>query len=92
MAQFVLLVFCLFLVGETFADDPNKDLVFTRVARQIDLRSHLFKQVTSLTVENTGARPLSSFLYTVDTNLASKLAFVGAEVRSVRWAVGNSLA
>ncbi len=72
-----LLVF----TGRAVADDPSEDLVFTRVAREIDLRSHLVKQDVSLTMENTGARPLSSFLYTVDTGLADSLAYLGAEVR-----------
>ena len=74
-------VFLLLLFAQAFADEPSKDLVLKRVARQIDLTSHLFKQEVSLTLENAGERPLSWFLYTVDTGLASKLAYVGAEVR-----------
>ncbi len=80
MCRTLLSLSLLFLVGRVLADDPSKDLIFTRVARKVDLRSHLLKQDVSLTIENTGARPLSWFLYTVDTSLASQLAFLGAEV------------
>ncbi len=77
----LILLSLLLLLEQSLADELSKDLIFTRVARQVDLRSHLFKQDVSLTMENTGAHPISWFLYTVDTSLDSKLAFIGAEVR-----------
>lgn len=53
----------------------------TRAARELDLTTHLAKQTVSLTVQNTGERPLSSLLYTVETSLADKLAFIGAQTK-----------
>ena len=58
-------------------------MLVTRASRELDLTTHLVKQTVGLTVENTGESPLTSLLYTVDSGLADKLAFIGAQVGGI---------
>ena len=64
------------------ADEVSRDVVLSYVSRDLDLTTHLVKERTSLTVENGGLPPLRWFLYTVDPSISSKLAYIGAQVRS----------
>ena len=64
------------------ADEVSRDVVLSYVSRDLDLTTHLVKERTSLTVENGGKGSLRWFLYTVDPSISSKLAYIGAQVRS----------
>ena len=65
------------------ADEVSRDVVLSYVSRDLDLTTHLVKERISLTVENGGESSLRWFLYTVDPSISSKLAYIGAQVRSV---------
>ncbi|KAL5014709.1 hypothetical protein ScPMuIL_008979 [Solemya velum] len=52
------------------------------VERKIDIATHLVKISTSITLENTGASAVKSFLYVVDPPLQGKLSFIGAVTRA----------
>jgi len=62
-------------------DSANKDLVVTSAERSIDLVSQLAKINTKLVITNGGQGTVKSIHYTVDPNVAEKVAFVGATVR-----------
>ncbi|XP_064606302.1 dolichyl-diphosphooligosaccharide--protein glycosyltransferase subunit 1-like [Liolophura sinensis] len=62
-------------------DSINADLVNSKVDRKIDVASHLVKTSTSITIENKGKSAASSYLYTIEPNLRSKLAFISASVK-----------
>jgi len=61
-------------------DSINPDLVVKSVDRSIDLTTQLVKMGYKLTLENTGKGAVKSFLFSVDPNIKSKIAYVGATV------------
>ena len=63
-------------------DEVTKDITVLRMARELDLASQLVKQKVTITFQNSGTKPVASFLYTVDPALAGKLSYVGAQVRN----------
>ena len=67
-------------MGECKDVVDNSDIVLLRMSREIDLTSQLVKCQVAVTLQNAGNKPLTSFLYTVDANLAKDLSFLGAEV------------
>ena len=76
----LLALFLALLSGVRAAEEVSGDVVVTRVARELDLTTHLVKQRVSITIENGGDRPLSSFHFIVDSNLVNKMAYIGATV------------
>lgn len=87
----VLCILSLLLVAARCVDEVSRDVVLSRVARVLDLTTHLVKQKASITVENGGEGSLRSFLYTVETPLANKLAYIGAQVRGVGLVIVNCM-
>ena len=79
----VVSLLLLLLVAARGADEVSGNVLLSRVARVLDLTTHLVKQKASITVENGGEGPLRSFLYTVEPSLANKLAYIGAQVRGL---------
>ena len=59
-----------------------KNLVLSTVTREVDLRSPLVKQKVTMVVENKGSAPVNSMFYTVEPQLAAKVAYIGAQVSS----------
>jgi len=55
------------------------DITFKNVNRNIDLNSQFAKHTVSITVENTGSKSASSFVFGVEQNLADHASFVSAQ-------------
>ena len=68
------LVLVLLLVAWCQADE---NVLLTRVARDIDLKSHLVKEKATITLQNNGAKTLDRFTYSVASD---KLAYIEASV------------
>ena len=54
----------------------------TLANRQLDLTTHQARQTLTLTLTNVGKQGLTTFFFTVDPALASKVAYVAAHVSS----------
>lgn len=79
-----LLASILLLSNVITAEEPDTNLIITRASREVELASSVVKQSVSFTFENKGGSPISSFIYVVDANVASHLAFISAEVKLYR--------
>lgn len=67
----VLVLFCaIFIVAS------NANLVNEEVSRNIDLKTHLVKVTTSVTLRNDGTAPLPAFQFVVDPSHAKQLAHI----------------
>ena len=62
------LVLLLAVVAYSYAasDSINKDIVFKKYERKMDLTSQLVKVVHKITIENTGSSPVKYFLFCLD--------------------------
>ena len=80
-------IFLLLLVsalnGCIAVEEPDVNLLVSRASREIDLSSSVVKQSVTFTFQNEGTNSVSFFLFVVDANLASQLAYISAEVSSV---------
>lgn len=81
----VALVFCVGLVAGKKGPPDNRveSLELTSVTREVDLTSPLVKQKVTMVVENKANKAVSSVYYTVERQLANKLAYIGAQVRAI---------
>ena len=61
-------------------DNRVEQLELSRVTREVDLSSPLVKQVVTMVVDNKGSKPVTNVLYTLESQLAKKVAFIGAQV------------
>ncbi|CAM1324160.1 RPN1 (predicted), partial [Pycnogonum litorale] len=59
-------------------DVVNQDIVIKKVEREISLVSQLVKIHSKITVENKGKSSVKSFLYAVEQDIASRLAWITA--------------
>ncbi|KAF6028879.1 RPN1 [Bugula neritina] len=75
------LVLCLTVIS-CFGATINEALVNKDVQRKVDLTSALVKVSTDITVENTGKSSLSSYVFSLDSNVANNIASVVATVKS----------
>ncbi|KAL5475024.1 hypothetical protein EMCRGX_G027071 [Ephydatia muelleri] len=83
MAVWSSAVVLLILAAQCLAqDEVTKDITVLRMARELDLASQLVKQKVTITFQNSGTKPVASFLYTVDPALAGKLSYVGAQLEN----------
>ena len=62
------------------ADTRVEELTLSRVTREVDLTSPLVKQKVTMALENDGPKPVSVVLFTVEPQLAGKVAYIGAQV------------
>lgn len=76
------LVLLLAVVAYSYAasDSINKDIVFKKYERKMDLTSQLVKVVHKITIENTGSSPVKYFLFVLTAEDYEKLSFIGAQV------------
>lgn len=74
MGWFRLCLIALSLV--VFVTDAS--LINEEVSREIDLKSHLVKISTTITLKNTGDDAVTSFNFAVDPSHASELAHISA--------------
>lgn len=65
----------LFVVGCLFVYS-SAELVNEDVNRVIDLRSHLVKVTTTVTLKNDKSGPVTTFRFTVDPSHAKQLAYI----------------
>ncbi len=79
----VALLFCLCLVmGKKEPRDHRVEaLELTSVTREVDLTSPLVKLKVTMVVENKASKAVSSVYYTVERQLAKKLAYIDAQVK-----------
>ena len=56
-------------------------LELSTVTREVDLTSPLVKQKVTMVVENKGSKAVAALLYTVEPQLAQKVAYITAQVR-----------
>ena len=63
------------------AEEPDANLKVIHASRVVDLTSPVVRQTVTLSLENSGSSPVSSFIYLVDPNTAANLAFIDAKVR-----------
>lgn len=80
----VALCVCVASGGKGPPDNRVEQLELSRVTREVDLTSPLVKQKVTLAVENKGSKPVTNFLYTVESQLARKVAYISAQV-SIAW-------
>ena len=79
-------LFCLFFLFaiSTFShganDVINKDIVFKKYDRKIDVSTQLVKAVHKVTIENTGSSPVKYFLFVLTEEEYEKLSYIGAQV------------
>ena len=59
----------------------NAQIELSKVARTVDLSSHLPQMTAVVTAENKGSSPVHSLQYAIESNLLSKLTFISANVR-----------
>ena len=78
----VIVLCCLSLTWGRRSPPDNRveALEITSVTREIDLTSPLVKQKVTMVIENKAAKAVSSVYYTVERQLAKKLAYIGAQV------------
>jgi oligosaccharyltransferase complex subunit alpha (ribophorin I) len=69
-----LILLCLFC----FYSSAYGNIVNVKVDRNIDIATQLVKLTVKLTLENTGKSPVSSFLYVLEPDTKSNLAYFGA--------------
>ena len=81
----VVLVFCLSLaVGKKAPPDNRVEaLELASVTREVDLSSPLVKQKVTMVVENKAAKAISNMYYTVERQMAGKLAYIEAQASGV---------
>lgn len=83
VAQSFLLVLC--FSGDVLAKGPPDNRVealeLSTVTREVDLTSPLVKQKVTMVLENKGSKAISVMLYTVESPLVDKLAYINAQVR-----------
>ena len=80
-AKLVLIILLsLLVVRYSLAEEPNDKLLITRASRELDVTSQIVKQSVSLTVQNEGDSPAKSLLYTVDSSISQRLAYIQAVV------------
>lgn len=82
VAAVLALVVCVSLAAEGKLPPDNRveNLELTSVSREVDLSSPLVKQKVTMVVENKASGAVTSVLYTVEPQLADKVAYVGAKV------------
>lgn len=61
-------------------DNRVEALELTSVTREVDLTSPLVKQKVTMVIENKASKAVSSVYYTLERQLAKKLAYIGAQV------------
>lgn len=83
MLAVMMLVVCVHLAvgGKAPPDSRVETLELSRVTREVDLSSPLVKQKVTMVVENQASRPVTYVLYTVESQLSDKVAYIGAQVR-----------
>ena len=59
----------------------SAQIQLSKVARTVDLSSHLPQMTAVVTAENKGSSPVHSLQYAIESNLLSKLTFISANVR-----------
>ncbi|XP_075218764.1 dolichyl-diphosphooligosaccharide--protein glycosyltransferase subunit 1 [Lycorma delicatula] len=76
-------VVCALLLSDIVISLPtesiNYDLTIKNVDRSIDLSSQLAKIIHKITIENNGKTPVKNFLFAIEPQFKSKVAFVGAQ-------------
>ena len=80
MGPISLFLFVCLLRSCFAAEEADASLIVVRASREVDLSSSVVKQSVTFSFENSGTNPVSSFLYVVDANVASNLAYISAEV------------
>lgn len=75
-------VFCLRFGADAKPPPDNRveALELSTVTREVDVTSPLMKQRVKMVVENKGSKPVTAVLYTVEPQLADKVAFISAQV------------
>lgn len=58
-----------------------EDLTILSVEREIDLSSQLVQTISKLKIENTNASPTKTFLFIVEAQQRSHVAYIGASAR-----------
>ena len=61
-------------------ESVNPDIVIAKVARSVDVSTHLPRINSAVTLENTGKSAVRSFIYGIEPELADKVAYIGAVV------------
>ena len=61
-------------------ESVNPDVIIAKVARSVDVSTHLPRINSAVTLENNGKSAVRSFIYGVEPELADKLAYIGAVV------------
>lgn len=82
MKLFLLILSLVISVCIGANDVINKDVVFKKYERKVDLTSQLVKLIHKVTIENTGSSPVKYFLFTLTTEEYEKLSYIGAQVGS----------
>ncbi len=80
MGPIFLLLTVLLSTKCIIAEEPDANLRVVHASRVVDLTSPVVRQTVTLTFENSGSSPVSSFIYVVDPNIAANLAFIDAKV------------
>lgn len=62
-------------------DNRVEALELATVTREVDLTSPLVKQKVTMVLENKGSKAVTVMLYTVEPQLADKVAHISAQVR-----------
>ncbi|KAG1698139.1 Dolichyl-diphosphooligosaccharide--protein glycosyltransferase subunit 1 [Nymphon striatum] len=60
----------------------NQGIVFKKVDREVDLITQLVRIKSKITLENTGKSAVKSFLYSVEPEIAEKLAWISANMNA----------
>ena len=77
----LVFLLCLVVMGKKGpADNRVEALELTSVTREIDLTSPLVKQKVTMVVENKASKSVSALYFTVERQLAKRLAFIDAQV------------
>lgn len=67
--------------GKGPPDGRVEGLQLSRVTREVDLTSPLVKQKVIMVVDNKGSKPVTHVIYSVESQLGDKVAYIGAQVR-----------
>ena len=75
-------LFCsIFLLYAVLSRDSiNNDVVNTIVKRKIDISTQLVRITSTITIENTGKSPVSTYTFTLDNELEAQLSFIRVSV------------
>lgn len=65
-------------------DTIDSNVVNSKVDRKLDISSHLVKTTTTITLENKGSSPVSSYLFALEPAFQSSLSFLTATSKDAK--------